>query len=69
MENINYDLVKLLHSTLDIIWRLEKHYIKDAEDAKCHSIPALHQILEDEKKHAQMLADEIQMRSGAKVFS
>ena len=68
MKNINYDLVKLLHTTLDTIWRLENHYIKDSEEAKCHSVSALKRILEDEKKHAEMLREEIKMRIEAGVF-
>jgi len=68
MKNINYDLVKLLHTTLDTIWRLENYYIKDAEEAKCHSVSTLKQILEDEKKHAEMLREEIKMRIEAGVF-
>lgn len=69
MKDVNYDLVKLLHSTLDIVWRLEHHYIKDAEAVKCHSVPALQLILEDEKKHARMLSDEIKMRMDAGIFN
>lgn len=68
MKDINYDLVKLLHITLDNIVQLEQSYIKDAEDAKCHSVPALKKILENEKKHAEMLAEEIRLRSEAGVF-
>ncbi|MBI2075228.1 MAG: hypothetical protein HYT82_01000 [Candidatus Harrisonbacteria bacterium] len=68
MKNINYDLVKLLHTTLDTVWRLENHYIKDAEAAKCHSVPALKQMLKDAKKHAEMLREEIAMRAKYNVF-
>ena len=68
MKNINYDLVKLLHSKLDNVHRLEKFYVNDANKAKCHSLPALKQILEEEKKHVEMLRDEIAMRAEAKIF-
>lgn len=68
MKNINYDLVKLLHTTLDQVWRLEHHYCEDSKAAKCHSEPALAQMLEDEKKHAEMLIEEISMRVKAGVF-
>ncbi len=68
MKNINYDLVKLLHSKLDGIWRLENFYIKDADIAKCHSLPALEKILDDEKKHAEMLRSEIEGRIKAGIF-
>lgn len=68
MQNINYDLIKLLHSKLDTIWRLEKHYVGDAKKAKCHSRAALEKILTDERAHADMIAKEIQMRMNAKKF-
>lgn len=68
MKNINYDLIKLLHMSLDKIWRLEKFYIKDAENAKCHSLPALTHMLQEETRHAEMLRDEIKMRMNAGVF-
>ncbi|MEX1064274.1 MAG: hypothetical protein WD898_01675 [Candidatus Paceibacterota bacterium] len=68
MKNINYDLLKLLHSKLDNVWRLEKHYVDDAKEAKCHSVPALEQILEDEKRHVEMLREEIKMRMEAGIF-
>lgn len=68
MKDINYDLVTLLQSKLHSAWELENHYIKDAEEAKCHSVPALKEILEDEKRHAKMLAEEIRLRTEAGVF-
>ena len=68
MKNINYDLIKLLHMKLDSVWRLEKYYIRDANDAKCHSIPALEKMLEDDEKHVKMLQEEIKGRIEAGVF-
>lgn len=68
MKNINYDLIKLLHASLDKIWRLEKHYIKDAEKIKCHSAAALKKMLRDEKGHAAMLSKEIETRIKGGVF-
>lgn len=65
MKNINYDLLKLLHTKLDTVWRLEKHYIEDAEKANCHSIKAMKQMLEDDKRHIAMLNEEIRMRMDA----
>ncbi|AKM78474.1 MAG: hypothetical protein UY31_C0030G0005 [Candidatus Wolfebacteria bacterium GW2011_GWE1_48_7] len=62
MKNINYDLLKLLHTKLDTVWRLEKHYIEDAEKVQCHSIDAMKQMLENDKKHIEMLNAEIKMR-------
>jgi hypothetical protein len=68
MKNINYDLLELLHAKLDTAWRLEHHFIQDAQEAKCHSLEALQQILKDEKKHIEMLRDEIRRRVDAGVF-
>lgn len=68
MENINYDLVKLLQNKLHIVWELENSYIDDAEEAKCHSVPALKEILEDERRHVKMLAEEIRLRAEAGKF-
>jgi hypothetical protein len=69
MKDINYDLVKLLHKKLDTIAQLERHYIADAEKARCHSVDALRRILEDERAHAEVLAQEIGMRSEAGKFN
>ena len=68
MKNVNYDLVKLLHSKLDNAWRLEKYYLGDAKEVKCHSVPALEKILEEEKGHINMLIDEIKLRMEAGIF-
>jgi hypothetical protein len=68
MKNVNYDLVKLLHSKLDNAWRLEKYYLADAKEVKCHSAPALEKILEEEKRHINMLKDEIKLRIEAGIF-
>jgi len=68
MKNINYDLLKMLQSKVDNVWRLEKYYVDDAKAAQCHSIPALEQILEEERKHIKMLTDEIKMRMDAGIF-
>ena len=68
MKNINYDLVKLLHIKMDVVWRLEKFYINDANEAKCHSVPALEKMLEDERAHVKALQEEIKGRVKADVF-
>lgn len=68
MKDINYDLVKLLYNKLDVVARLEQNCIKDAEEAKCHSLPALKEILKDEQRHVDMIAEEIRMRVEAGVF-
>ncbi|MDP3970196.1 MAG: hypothetical protein Q8P90_00685 [bacterium] len=69
MKNINYDLVKLLHLKMDNVWRLEKHYVEDSEKAKCHSVPALKQILAEEKNHVDMLREEISLRAQNDLFN
>jgi hypothetical protein len=69
MKDINYDLVKLLHKKLDTICQLERHYIDDAVKARCHSEAALRQILEEERAHVEVLAQEISMRSEAGKFN
>lgn len=69
MENINYDLTKLLHTTLDTVWRLENHYLADAKKANCKSVSVLEQILADEKKHAEMISQAIKERANAEIFN
>lgn len=59
MKNINYDLLKLLHSKLDNVWRLEKFYVRDAKKEKCESLPILTEILKDEKKHVKMIYEAL----------
>lgn len=68
MKDINYDLVKLLQQKLSTAWQLEHFCIEDAETAQCHSLPALQEILKDEKRHAKMIAEEIRMRVEAGKF-
>ncbi|TAL19389.1 hypothetical protein EPN90_03510 [Patescibacteria group bacterium] len=41
MRNENYNLLKLLHNSLDDQWRLEKHYLKDAKKCGCKSCSML----------------------------
>ncbi len=68
MKNVNYNLVKLLLSKMDNAWRLENYYIKDAMEAGCHSREVLKEILQDEKRHIDMLRKEIMLRTGVKKF-
>ncbi len=68
MKNVNYDLLKMLHNTLDDIWRLEKYYIRDAQKAKCHSVAALKEMLRNEKRSAELLQKEIKLRVKAGKF-
>jgi hypothetical protein len=57
MKNQNYNLVKLLLSKLDTVWRIEKHYLNDVEDDSCKEV--LNKILEDDKRHIELLKAEI----------
>lgn len=68
MKNVNYNLIKLLHSKLDNVWRLEKYYLTDAKEAQCHSVSALEKILEEEERHINMLKDEIKLRMESGIF-
>lgn len=68
MKDVNYDLIELLHTKLDTVAKLEKHFIEDAKVAKCHSEPALKKILQDEKEHVKALSEEIRMRVKADIF-
>ena len=68
MKDINYDLLKMLYAKADTIWWLEKHCIKDAELAKCHSLPVLQKILDQERENIEALKKEIKLRMDAGVF-
>lgn len=69
MNNVNYDLLKLLHSKLDNVWRLEKFYVGDAKKAKCQSVPVLDDILKDEKKHVKMLHEALENKVKKNSFN
>jgi hypothetical protein len=68
VKNINFDLVKLLQSKLDNCWRLENFYCKDAEDAGGASLITLKQVLDDEKRHVEILKKEIETRIKEGLF-
>ncbi|KAA0207060.1 hypothetical protein EDM68_00500 [Candidatus Uhrbacteria bacterium] len=69
MQNINYDLIKMLHGKLDNAWRIEKYYLDDATKAKCHSVPVWERMLAQEKKDIEDLISEIKMRMDAGAFT
>ena len=59
-SNCNYDKLKLLHEVSHMIWRIEKHYIRDAKRDKHPLCAAMYKELADElKKHRQKLADAV----------
>ncbi len=68
MKNYNYNLVKLLHNALDNVWRIEKHYRKDANDLDCQCKEILEKIREDNQKHAEMLIAEMEAHSSKQDF-
>jgi len=69
MENVNYNLVKLLQAKMDNVWRLSKYYINDAKEVQCQSASALEKILEEEKGHIEMLKKEMKKRIEGEVFN
>ncbi|GMU25399.1 hypothetical protein KJZ71_02465 [Patescibacteria group bacterium] len=69
MKNVNYNLVKTLHNTLDDIWRLEHYYVEDAKKAKCHSVSVMKRMMNQRKKDAKALVKEIKMRMDAGIFN
>jgi hypothetical protein len=69
MKNVNYNLIKTLHGTLDDVWRLEKYYINDAEKERCESQGVLKTMLQQRKKDAESLIAAIKMRMDAGTFN
>ncbi len=59
MKNVNYNLLKVLHGKLDNVWRIEKHYVRDATKGckKCQTI--LKKIWSDDQKHIAALRTEL----------
>jgi hypothetical protein len=59
MKNYNYNLIKMLHCKLDDLWRIEKHYLGDAEGLDCDCAKVLEEIRSDSERHIKMLKEEI----------
>lgn len=56
-SNCNYDKVKLLHEVSHMIWRIRRHYIKDAEKSKHPLCKKMYKEIADElEKHKEKLA-------------
>lgn len=69
MTNANYNLLKLLYNTLDNLWRLEKYYIKDAEEENCSRCKEMLESLKSEiSNHAALLQEELAMHVKEKKF-
>lgn len=57
VENLTYDLISALHNKLEAVTAYQK-YMQDAQgDQKCQQL--FQQLLEDDKKHARMLQQEL----------
>lgn len=59
MKNVNYNVLKVLHTELDNLWRIEKHYLKDAKKCRCGCSKLLKEIQKDAKRHIDMLRKEL----------
>jgi hypothetical protein len=59
MKNTNYNLLKLLHLALDNVWRIEKHYLKDAKGKCSRCLDLLEKIKTDTQKHIELLKEEL----------
>lgn len=61
MKNINYNVLKLLHNQLDDLWRIERHYLKDANGCKCGCFKLLKGMQSQLKKNIEALKKELGM--------
>lgn len=67
MENLSYDLIKLLHNKLDDHWRITKHYLKDAK--KCRRCAGIFkEMVKTDKKMIDQLRAEIGKHHQEKSF-
>ena len=60
MKNVNYNLIKMLHNTLDDEWRIHKFYIKDAKSGCKECAKIMERICMDLERHLRMLTKELQ---------
>lgn len=69
MKNINYNLVKMLHSKLDDLWRIEKFYLRDAKKSKSKGCVKLFaEMKKDLQKEIKLLQQEIARHLSNKKF-
>lgn len=69
MKNENYNLIKMLHNSLDDLWRVEKFYQRDSKKSKCKSCQSIYGLMrKDIKKHIDLLQKEIASHIKAKKF-
>lgn len=69
MQNLNYDLIKVLLGKLDDHWRITKHYTGDAEEAGCKDcLKLFEKIVKDDQNHIEMLKKELGKHISEKKF-
>ncbi|MCX6745743.1 MAG: hypothetical protein NTX00_01865 [Candidatus Parcubacteria bacterium] len=69
MKNFNYNLIKMLHTKLDDLWRIEKFYLRDAKKSKSKSCEKLFKEMQkDLKKEIGLLKQEIARHLKNKQF-
>lgn len=69
MKNENYNLIKMLHNSLDDLWRVEKFYHRDSKKSKCTSCAGIYEMMKkDIKKHIDLLQKEIASHIAKKKF-
>lgn len=59
MKNTNYNVLKLLHNQLDDLWRIERHYIKDAKGSRCNCPKILAHMQKQLKGNIELLKKEM----------
>lgn len=69
MKNSNYNVVKLLHGALDDLWRIEKHYLKDAKGARCGCPKLLKRLQGRLRESAEALKKELMAHAKADKLS
>lgn len=69
MKNTNYNVLKLLHGTLDDLWRIEKHYLKDAKGGKCGCVKLMKRMRQELAGQAEDLRSELSAHMKANKLS
>ncbi len=59
MKNVNYNVLKLLHNQLDDLWRIERHYLKDAKGCRCSCAKLLKGMQRQLKGNVEALKKEL----------
>lgn len=59
MDNHTFDLVKMLHQKMDMLARMEKYYVQDAESMGSECAKAMQGMMGDERRHVDMLTKEL----------